>query len=93
MAPCLTPSTNKIDTTDPGLVLKLIGAYIGATIGITYIALVLSLMYVLHLASDKEALPTLIAIHSLYGVTCCQTFNYYRSLRSQADTWILKLVV
>ena len=78
---------------DPGLVLKLIGVDIGATIGLVYFALVLSLMYVLHLPSDKEALLTPIVIHSLYGVTCCQTFNYYRSLRSQADTWILKLVV
>ena len=71
---------------------------LNGTLGIAYLGAVISCMYVPHLISASGA-PLNAGLFwggymaRIYGVTCIQTFHYFRSHQSKTDGWHLRSVV
>ena len=71
---------------------------LNGTLGIAYLGAVISCMYVPQLISTSHA-PLNAApfwgghAARIYGVTCIQTFHYFRSHQSKTDGWHLRSVV
>ena len=69
---------------------------LNGTLGITYIGGAISCMYVPCFLRTLRALNEASSgadIARIYGVTCIQTFHYFRSHRSETDGWYLRSVV
>lgn len=75
----------------PPLEESIIDAYtnLDSVAAVAFLSVVISAWCVPSIAT-----PTLVEfLPSAYGVTCCQTFYYYRSERAKKDTWPLKSMV
>ena len=63
----------------------------GATIGVAYLGVAISAMYVSSIV-DIESVGSRSSCR-IYGVTCIQTFQYYRSEKARADMTFLRFIV
>lgn len=65
---------------------------LGGTLGVTFLGVCVSSMCVSFIHTHR-LYALMRGQRRLYGVTCLQTFTYYRSLKAKTDGWLLRSLV